>query len=484
MKVKHRLQYQANQALSKQTLPRNRDAEMQQNYVFLLNADKTFLNMIPAPRARVLQDKHKAAVFRQYPYVLILKEQVENPQLKQYRLKIDPGSKHTGLSIQCGNEIVFMMELNHRGEAIKADLQARAGYRRGRRSRNVRYRKKRFNRNKPEEWLAPSLIHRVQTTETWIKRLLRYCPITDIDIEQVKFDTQALQNPEISGIEYQQGELYEGYEVREYILDKYQRTCVYCQAKNVPLQIDHIHPKSRGGSNRVSNLTLACENCNQAKGNKPVEEFLEDKPEVLKKIKSQAKAPLKDAAAVNSTRFAIVRMAKSHCSSVHCWTGGRTKFNRVSQNLIKTHAIDAACVGDSGVNLTFRTHQPLIADCKGHGSRQARRNNASGFPAITTKVDQKTGKKIVRLIKAKKDYSHISTGDVVKVNLIKNRKHIKRGVYKARVKTPIKKGVEVIINGYRIGIDIKFINILYQNDGYVYRFTPTLTNLSQDHYLA
>lgn len=88
-------------------------AEMQ-NYVFLLNADKTFLNMIPPARARVLQSKGKASVFRLYPYVLILKEQVEKPALKGYRLKIDPGSIGTGFAIQCREEIVFLMELNHR----------------------------------------------------------------------------------------------------------------------------------------------------------------------------------------------------------------------------------------------------------------------------------------------------------------------------------------------------------------------------------
>jgi 5-methylcytosine-specific restriction endonuclease McrA len=72
----------------------------------------------------------------------------------------------------------------------------------------------------------------------------------------------------------------------------------------VPLQIEHIHPKSRGGSDCVSNLTLACQTCNQKKGNRPIEDFLNKKPDVLKRIQAQAqaKAPLKDAAAVNATR--------------------------------------------------------------------------------------------------------------------------------------------------------------------------------------
>ncbi|WP_319025883.1 HNH endonuclease, partial [Acidithiobacillus caldus] len=67
----------------------------------------------------------------------------------------------------------------------------------------------------------------------------------------MRFDTQALQNPEIAGSEYQQGTLA-GYEVREYLLEKWGRECAYCGAKNTPLEIDHIHPRSKGGSNRVS----------------------------------------------------------------------------------------------------------------------------------------------------------------------------------------------------------------------------------------
>jgi 5-methylcytosine-specific restriction endonuclease McrA len=441
-----------------------------QNYVFLLNADKTFLNMIPPARARVLQSKGKAAVFRRYPYVLILKQQVEDPLLKEYRLKIDPGSKGTGFAIQCGEEIVFLMELNHRSDVIESNLKARAGFRKGRRSRNLRYRKKRFNKKKPVGWLAPSLMHRVLTIETWIKRFLRYCPIVEIDIEQVRFDTQALQNPEISGVEYQQGTLF-GYEVREYLLEKWGRKCAYCGAKDVRLQIEHIHPRSKGGSDRISNLTLACEKCNQLKGNSPVEQFLADKPDVLKAIHSQAKAPLADAAAVNSTRFAVVKAAKKH-SSVKCWTGGRTKFNRTSQNLIKTHAIDAACVGESGAKIFFKTRQTFMVGCKGHGSRQSRRVNASGFPVITVKVDKKTGKKVVKAIEPKANYTHATAGDVVEVSLIKDRKHVKAGVYNSRVKSPTPKGVEVVIDGHRITVEMKFIKFVHRSDGYAYRFNP------------
>ncbi|MGH8000288.1 MAG: RNA-guided endonuclease IscB [Brasilonema sp.] len=218
---------------------------MQTNYVFLLNADKTPLDLIHPARARELQSKGKVKVFRHYPYVLILQHQIINPVTKFYSIKIDPGSIWTGFALQCGDEILFKMELKHRSLMIRSDLEQRAGFRRGRRSRNLRYRKKRFNCKKRKGWLAPSLIHQVLTVETWIKRFIRYCPVTCIEIEQVRFDMQKLMNPEISGTQYQQGTLM-GYEVRQYLLEKWGRKCAYCNAENLPLEIEHICPKSKG----------------------------------------------------------------------------------------------------------------------------------------------------------------------------------------------------------------------------------------------
>ena len=264
----------------------------QQNWVFQINGDKRPLDMIHPGRCRELQNRGKLASFRRFPYVVIQQQTIESLQTKEYILKIDPGSQWTGFAIQCGDNILFRAELNHRGESIKFDLVKRAGFRRGRRSRNLRYRKKRLNRAKPEGWLAPSIRHRVLTVETWIKRLMRYCPITCIELEQVRFDIQKLANPEIDGVEYQQGEL-QGYEVREYLLQKWGRKCAYCGVESVPLEVEHIKPKSKGGSNRIGNLTLACHACNIKKGNLDVRDFLAKSPDILKQVLENATKSLK-----------------------------------------------------------------------------------------------------------------------------------------------------------------------------------------------
>ncbi len=440
------------------------------NYVFIIDSNKNQLKPTTPRRARELMSKGKAAVFRRYPFTLILKHGATTTE-PYLELRIDPGSRFTGFAlVNLKNEVIWAMELEHRGQQISESLTKRAGFRRSRRNRNTRYRKKRFNRSKPEGWLAPSLMHRVQTIETWTGRICRYSPVATITIEKVKFDSQKLENPNIQGVEYQQGTLA-GYTVREALLEHWSRKCAYCGVENVPLQIEHIKPKSKGGSNRFSNLTLACECCNQAKGNKPVEEFLANKPDVLKKIKSHCQKSASDAAAVNSTRNKIFEIAKSTGLLVQAGSGALAKLVRNKSNLPKAHWIDAASNSINEQPVKLLTHQPLLVTCKGHGNRQAVRCNASGFPAITVKRD-KQGNKVVIRVKPKQIYSHCKAGDIVNVTLEKDRKHIKAGAYTARVKTPTKKGVEVKINEHRISSNL--FSFVHRSDGYDYTYVQPL----------
>jgi len=308
------------------------------NFVFLIDANKTPMNPIHPSHARKLLLCNKAAVFRQYPFTLIMNRVVENIVTYPITLKIDPGSKTTGIALVNNRyEVIWGMELVHRGSSIKDSLETRKAVRRSRRTRHTRYRQARIlNRKRLKGWLAPSLKHRVLTTNTWVKRLCKYVPVAAIVQELVRFDLQQLESPEISGIEYQQGEL-QGYEVREYLLNKWDRQCAYCDACNVSLQVEHIVPKAKGGTNRISNLCLACAKCNLKKGTQDIEKFLAKKPELLKKILGQAKRPLKDATAVNSTRWELFSTLKQIGLPVATGSGGLTKFNRNRLNLPSFH---------------------------------------------------------------------------------------------------------------------------------------------------
>ena len=180
------------------------------SYVFVLDTNKQPLNLVHPGWARKLLSSGRATVYKRYPFTIILEHAVQNAEVQPLRLKIDPGSKTTGLAVVNDDtgDVIFAAELNHRGQQIKKSMDSRRAIRRSRRNRKTRYRKPRFNnRRRKEGWLPPSLMSRIYNIETWIRRLRSLCPITAISLELVKFDSQAMQKPEISGIEYQLGYL-------------------------------------------------------------------------------------------------------------------------------------------------------------------------------------------------------------------------------------------------------------------------------------
>ena len=414
-----------------------------QNSVFVLDTNKQPLSPCRPSVARKLLRDGKAAVYRRFPFTIILNEAKPDIEAHPVTLKVDPGSKTTGIALVQEDKVVFAAELSHRGKAIKDALDSRRAVRRGRRNRKTRYRKPRFsNRNKPKGWLAPSLKSRVDNLQTWFTRFFKICNLTGISMELVRFDTQLMQNPEVSGIEYQQGEL-QGYEVREYLLEKFSRKCAYCGAQNVPLEIEHITPKSRGGSNRASNLTLACRPCNQRKGNQTATEF--GYPNVQK----LAKAPLRDAAAVNSVRWATWRMFSDTGLPVEVGTGGRTKFNRTRQGYPKAHWIDAACVGQSGQDVKLDpTVKPLQIKAVGRQSRQMCRPDKYGFPRTSAKASR-----IVR---------GFQTGDIVKADVPKG-KYV--GLYVGRIAVR-SSGSFALSCGF--DVNWKYCQRIHGADGYGY----------------
>ena len=422
------------------------------NYVFVLDANGKPLTPCKPSLARKLLKVGKAKVFRLYPFTILLKKEVtEDPQ--PVTLKIDPGSKVTGLAILLDSSLIWVAELTHRSQAIKTSLESRRSLRHDRRSRHTRYRQARFlNRTKPKGWLAQGLRHRVETTLTWVNKLSKLAPVKTIFQELVRFDLQKIENPEISGVEYQQGVLA-GYEVREYLLNKWERRCAYCSAENLPLLVKHIHPKASGGTNRISNLCLACEPCNTKKGTQDIKIFLAQKPDDLKKILAQAKRPLNDATAVNSTRWALFDRLKKTGKVIITGSGGLTKFNRLRLKLPKTHFFDAACVGDTP-NISVLANQPLNIKATGHGSRQMCRTDKFGFPS--------------RYVPRFKSVKGFQTGDIIKAVVTSGKKV---GTYTGRVAVRSSGSFNVsAVQGLIQGINHKYCFSIHQKDGYNYGF--------------
>jgi 5-methylcytosine-specific restriction endonuclease McrA len=328
-------------------------------------------------RARLLLKRRKARIHSMYPFTIRLVNRTVQESAKQpLRCKLDPGSRVTGIAIvreaRAKQVVLSLIELTHRGSMIRDALQSRASKRKRRRSQ-LRYRAPRYENRKIAGWLPPSLRHRIETVVSWVNRLNKRAPLTGITCERVRFDTQKLIHPEIQNIEYQQGTLF-GYEIREYLLEKWGRKCAYCDIQNVPLQIDHMIPKSRGGSNCIDNLTLACISCNQKKSNLPLEVF---SPCRAKKLSS--KLPLQAAAAVNATRNALWKQLTEFGLPCEAGTGGQTKYNRHCFQVPKTHALDAACTGTVLHLQNWRIPTQQIK-CMGRGSYQRTRIDRFGFP--------------------------------------------------------------------------------------------------------
>jgi 5-methylcytosine-specific restriction endonuclease McrA len=429
--------------------------------------DKSKKPLMPCSekRARLLLERGRARVHRLVPFTIrLVDRRVEDSVLQPVRLKIDPGSKTTGIALARESEdvdadtgeihrsahVLFLAELAHRGHAIRDALTQRRAFRRRRRG-NLRHRTVRFdNRTRRDGWLPPSLQHRVDTIMTWVRRLCHWAPVTALSQELVRFDTQAVQNPEISGIEYQQGTLA-GYEVREYLLEKWGRKCAYCDAQNVPLEIDHIHPRSQGGSDRVSNLTLACRPCNQRKANRDVADFLAKYPERIRKILAQAKVPLRDAAAVNSTRWMLFHRLKATALPVEVGTGGRTKWNRAQLGIPKTHALDAVCVGV--VSAVEDWQKPtLVIKATGRGSYQRTRLDAFGFPR--------------GYLTRRKSAFGFQTGDLVRAVVTIGKK---AGTYLGRVAIRASGSFNIqSATGLAQGIHYRFCTLIQRADGYGY----------------
>ena len=421
--------------------------------VFVVDKHKKPLMPTSEKRARLLLKKGRAIVIKMYPFTIRLKDRVGG-EVQQVHIKIDPGSMHTGVSVVKDKKVLNLFQINHRGRVISANLTSRRQMRRRRRS-GLRFRKARFNnRTKPDGWLAPSLQHRVDTVMSFINKLQKILPVTAISMEIVRFDMQKMENPEISGVEYQQGEL-EGYETREYLLAKWDRTCIYCNAQQVPLEIEHIVPRSKGGSNKISNLTLACHCCNQKKGSQSLEIFLEKKPDLLQKIQLQAKKPLKDAAAVNSTRLKLSTQLKTCGVPIELSSGGRTKFNRSRLSIPKTHALDAACVGEIDF-LTNWNIPTLEINCCGRGSYQRTRLDKYGFPR--------------GYLTRQKSIEGFQTGDLVKATVTKGKKS---GVYVGRVAIRASGNFNITTTDGTIqGINHRYCTLVARNDGYAYTFQP------------
>lgn len=297
--------------------------------VFVINKNGEVLMPTTPRKARILLKENKAKIVKYHPFTIQLLFGSTGYK-QETRLGIDTGSKYIGIAITSGNNILAKGQINLRQDISKL-LATRSMLRKSRRARKTRYRQARFlNRKKKEGWLPPSIQSRINNTIRWINKFYSLLPNCKLFIEVGKFDIQKIENPEVSSIDYQQGDLY-GYRNRiAYLIARENNKCQFCNKsyeKNNPWRLHHIWGKQK---DRPEDWALLHENCHIELHQKGLEKTLQSK-----KSKSYKE----------STFMNIIRKRLFIAFSSAKFTYGNITFqDRINLGLEKTHYNDAIAI--------------------------------------------------------------------------------------------------------------------------------------------
>ena len=316
-------------------------------------------------KVRLLLKSGKAKVVNRCPFTIQLIG-TGKTFIQGISLGVDTGSKHIGLSATTKKSVLFEANVTLRNDIVDL-LSSRRELRRSRRNRKTRYRKARFlNRVKTKKsgWLAPSVKHKVNSHLTMITKVHKILPISKIIVEVASFDIQKIKNPEISGVEYQQGEQLNFWNVREYVLFRDGHICQCCKGKSKDkvLNVHHIESRKTGG-NAPNNLITLCKTCHDG--------FHKGTIKLPKNIKRGMS--FRDASFMGIMRWAFYSKLKELYQNVSLTYGYITKNTRIENNLSKEHYIDARCISGNPLAMTIgevfffkkvRCHNRQIHKCK------------------------------------------------------------------------------------------------------------------------
>jgi len=337
--------------------------------VFMLNKNRKPLMPCSFKKSKQLVREGKARVIKRFPFTIQMNYGCSGYKQK-INLGIDTGYGTIGFSARTSKEELISGVLKLDGRT-KERLDEKRMYRRVRRNK-LWYREPRWlNRVKKENRLPPSIERKYQTHLSLIKRIKHLLPINRVVVEVAKFDLQKLENPEIRGKEYQQGDLYEYQNVRSYLLSREKGLCEYCKKdfKNSSSHIHHRKPKSKDGSNRLSNLMLLHKSCHNK---------IHKSTELLKKYKKESIKEYKQ-----STFMSIInKKFFNDIKDLEVTYGNITFVNRNKLKLEKTHYNDAFVI--SGGTNQVRT-KPFEIIQK-HRNNRVLQTNRKGFkPSIRKK---------------------------------------------------------------------------------------------------
>lgn len=309
-------------------------------FVYVLN--NAGVPLMPTRRlgkVRRMLKSGQAIIVNYEPFTIKLTYETTN-YIQDITLGVDLGSVHVGLSASTKKYELYASETNLRSRRIKNLLDKKREERRTRRSR-LRYRKPRFDnriRAKHKGWLAPSMQHRIDSHLRIIDNVSKILPVKTYRVEIGLFDTQKISNLDISGEEYQHGQMLGYANVKVFVRFRDKNTCQQCKGKSGDrrIEVHHIQHKGQNGSNRPDNLVCLCKTChdNYHQNGLKLKKFSLNKKNAV---------TLHDAAMMNIIKDCVLDgLEKMYPDKeVKKTYGYITKFNRKRYNIRKSHTNDA-----------------------------------------------------------------------------------------------------------------------------------------------
>ena len=315
--------------------------------MFVYVLDKNGQPLMPTQRfgkvRRLLRDK-KAKVVKRCPFTIRLLYEPETKIVQDIVLGVDTGSKHVGVACIGNNKVLYQAQVELRDD-IKRKMDSRRKYRRNRRFRKTRYRKPRFlNRGNSirKDRYCPTIVSKYYGHEREIEFCKNILPIKDLVFETGKFDPQLMEKPWLQQYKwaYQKGVNYGYANAREHALVRDNYTCQCCGKKSCRVEVHHLLPRSRGGSDKLANLITLCSDCHNL-AHSSEEQLLA----FQKKFGKKARGTLRYA-----TQMSIIRcmLLRKYPDAIETF-GYVTKANRENLGIEKEHYLDACVVASGGL---------------------------------------------------------------------------------------------------------------------------------------
>lgn len=340
-------------------------------YVYVINKHGQPVMPCRPRMARVLLQEGKAAVVKQVPFTIRLL--YGSSGYKQpVSLGMDAGSRHVGIAVTTEKKVLYAEELKPRNDVVKL-LSVRRQNRRTRRNHKTRYRQARFDNrvsSKPKGWIAPSVEVKIQEHISAVLRIQKMLPVSEIHVETAEFDTQRLKameegKPVPVGTDYQKGEMYDQYNVRQYVLfrDGYRCQCCGKHGDGVKLHVHHKESRQTGG-NAPNKLITLCEDCHKALHAGTVQ---------LPDDKAKRGKSYRDSAFMGIMRKAMVSQLRELVGVPVTETYGYiTKYHRENIRLPKSHINDAVMISKNFEAVSDDTY--YASKAVRHHNRQLHKN--------------------------------------------------------------------------------------------------------------